>query len=423
MTLWLTNLLAYSVQLGVLVGAAVIVMAIVRVDSPRVALRFWQALFASCVILPMSQLLLNTAASPAVVVGDSWWPASPATAGAFATGIAPLASDLANVIVPVLAAGAFIRLAWVGLGLIKLRTIRAGSQPADVLLPVSRPLQEALGVRAEVRFADDIGTPATMGAWQPIVLLPGVVADLAPAVQRAVLCHELIHVRQRDWIAALLEELWCAVLWFHPAPRALASRLALSREMLVDQTTIAHTGDRHAYAAALLEFSDPRPRLLGATALIGRRHLDQRIARIAQETSMPRLPLFCRTAVAAMVVAVAAFATMSYAPISAAAQAQSDTVYKPGSGVTVPRVVHEVMPTYTAAAMQAKIEGSVWMRAVVLPSGNVGDVEIVRSLDTEHGLDQQAINATKQWRFEPGNRDGKPVAVEVTIEMTFTLRK
>jgi len=138
---------------------------------------------------------------------------------------------------------------------------------------------------------------------------------------------------------------------------------------------------------------------------------------------MSCLSLVLKTAVAATIVAIATLITTAYVPISATVHAQEATVYKPGSGTTVPQVVREVMPTYTPAAMRAKIQGSVWMRVVVLATGNVGDVEISRSLDTEHGLDQQAINAMRQWTFEPGKRDGKPVAVEVTVEMTFTLRK
>jgi len=52
----------------------------------------------------------------------------------------------------------------------------------------------------------------------------------------------------------------------------------------------------------------------------------------------------------------------------------------------------------------------------------VNDVEVVRSLDTEYGLDEQAIKAAKQWRFKPGTKDGKAVAVRVSLEMTFTLK-
>lgn len=52
--------------------------------------------------------------------------------------------------------------------------------------------------------------------------------------------------------------------------------------------------------------------------------------------------------------------------------------------------------------------------------GAVGDVAIKRSLDPD--LDGEAVKATKQWRFRPGTKDGEPVAVQVMIELTFTLK-
>jgi TonB family protein len=64
----------------------------------------------------------------------------------------------------------------------------------------------------------------------------------------------------------------------------------------------------------------------------------------------------------------------------------------------------------------------VWLESVVLPSGLVGDVRVVKSLDQEYGLDNQAVEAMRQYEFEPGTREGKPVAVEITVEFTFTLK-
>ena len=97
-------------------------------------------------------------------------------------------------------------------------------------------------------------------------------------------------------------------------------------------------------------------------------------------------------------------------------------VYRPGSGIVNPRIVREVKPQYTADAMRAKVQGTVLLECVVLPDGSVGRVEVVRSLDPTFGLDQEAIKAARQWRFVPGTRFGEPVAVLVTIELTFTLR-
>jgi TonB family protein len=97
-------------------------------------------------------------------------------------------------------------------------------------------------------------------------------------------------------------------------------------------------------------------------------------------------------------------------------------VYRPGSGIVSPRILTEVKPQYTADAMRAKIQGTVWLEAVVMPDGSVGNVQITRSLDPTFGLDQEAIRTVKKWRFIPGTRQGQPVPVLVEIEMTFTLR-
>ena len=96
--------------------------------------------------------------------------------------------------------------------------------------------------------------------------------------------------------------------------------------------------------------------------------------------------------------------------------------YRPGNGVTLPRVIREVRPQYTSDAMRAKVQGTVLLECVVNKDGTVGDVQVVRSLDSAFGLDQEAIKAAKQWRFAPGSRLGEPVSVLITIELTFTLR-
>ena len=81
-----------------------------------------------------------------------------------------------------------------------------------------------------------------------------------------------------------------------------------------------------------------------------------------------------------------------------------------------------VKPGYTAAAMDAHIEGTVAARGRRPRrwQGRRGDGH--ESLDKEYGLDTQAVEAARQWLFKPGTKDGKPVAVRVTLEMTFTLK-
>jgi protein TonB len=95
--------------------------------------------------------------------------------------------------------------------------------------------------------------------------------------------------------------------------------------------------------------------------------------------------------------------------------------YSPGdAGVKPPVVLSETKPNYTREAMQAKIAGSVGLSCVVETDGTVRDVTVVKSLDP--ALDGQAILAARRWRFAAGTKDGKPVRVRVSIEMTFTLK-
>jgi periplasmic protein TonB len=96
--------------------------------------------------------------------------------------------------------------------------------------------------------------------------------------------------------------------------------------------------------------------------------------------------------------------------------------YQVGNGVTTPQVVREVKPQYTSDAMRAKVQGTVLVQCIVRPDGSVGDVQVLRSLDPTFGLDQEAIKAARQWRFRPGTRLGEAVPVQITIELTFTLR-
>lgn len=94
--------------------------------------------------------------------------------------------------------------------------------------------------------------------------------------------------------------------------------------------------------------------------------------------------------------------------------------YKPGAGITLPRVIKEVKPVYPEAVKEERVQGYVQLRTVVEADGTVGEVEVTKALEPR--LDEEAVKAARQWLFEPGKKDGKPVPVEITLEMTFTLK-
>ncbi len=102
---------------------------------------------------------------------------------------------------------------------------------------------------------------------------------------------------------------------------------------------------------------------------------------------------------------------------------KSVAVFRPGNDVTLPRLLYDEKPQYTPEAQAAKIQGTVLLECMVGTDGTVQSAKVIRSLDSEFGLDEQAIMAAQNWRFEPGMRLGQPVPVMVTIELTFTLKK
>lgn len=88
-------------------------------------------------------------------------------------------------------------------------------------------------------------------------------------------------------------------------------------------------------------------------------------------------------------------------------------------GVTRPILLEKEEPKYSEEARDAKIEGSVTLSAVLETDGKLYDVRVEKGLEAT--LDDNAVAAVQTWRFKPAEKDGKPVAVSVQIEVNFRL--
>jgi len=91
-----------------------------------------------------------------------------------------------------------------------------------------------------------------------------------------------------------------------------------------------------------------------------------------------------------------------------------------GGQIKEPRKIHEVKPIYPEIARKARMEGVVILEITVDKQGNVRDVKILRSLPM--GLTEAAVEAVKQWKYEPSTLNGRPVEVLVTVTVTFRLQ-
>jgi TonB family protein len=94
-------------------------------------------------------------------------------------------------------------------------------------------------------------------------------------------------------------------------------------------------------------------------------------------------------------------------------------VFKVGGGISAPQAVSTPDPQYTEEARLAKTQGKCILWLIVDDTGHPRNIRVVRGLG--YGLDAKAVEAVQQWRFQPAMKDGKPVNVQISVEVGFHL--
>ena len=97
------------------------------------------------------------------------------------------------------------------------------------------------------------------------------------------------------------------------------------------------------------------------------------------------------------------------------------TVYRVGGPVTAPVLIHRVLPEYPEAARRARLQGVVVVEAVIDRDGAVADVRVVADTTRFGGCAEAALRAVRAWRYRPARLDDRPVAVRMTVTVTFSL--
>lgn len=296
-----------------------------------------------------------------------------------------------------------------------------------------------------VLISDNTG-PAVIGLVSPVVVLPRWALALEPSALTTILSHERQHVAAGDaWFvhAAALATVvmpWNPVVWW------MAARLRLAVEIDCDARVLAAgpqtPEDVARYGELLLAVATRRPQLTaGVTAALieSSSTLSRRITAMSQsDVSFRRRHVVFAGGVAAAMFVAACSVPVPSAPHEDAAGSGIATVNRTempaafergqvssgandlATGFVNPAVLSSPRPHYPAAALARKVEGSVLLEAVVDAAGHVADARVTRPLDPD--LDASAVAAARTWRFEPGKRDGEPVAMAVTLEMQFILR-
>ena len=90
--------------------------------------------------------------------------------------------------------------------------------------------------------------------------------------------------------------------------------------------------------------------------------------------------------------------------------------------LVVPKAIQTPNPLYTPEAFHARVQGRIALEVTVGQDGHVRDALVTQGLDSATGIDQRALDAISGWLFEPGTREGQPVAVRTTVTFDFKLR-
>ena len=401
------NVLALTVQAAVLVLAGAPLPRLLGIQSPRARLGYWRALLLACLLLPALQPLVPLPEPAAAPTGPGLQVnVAPDPTAVSVNVLAPAGWLLRVDILDVVAFGIAARLAWVTVGLLALGRLRRESH---VLAPRPASVREAAilaGADAEFRVAPRAAGPVTFGVARPVVVVPPDFDDFRPEQQRAVACHELIHVRRGDWLRHLGEEVIRSIAWFHPAAWWLTRQIRLAREQLVDQEVVRQTRDRKPYLDALLRLASPdrRSRLVPAPLFLGRSHLSERVALLLKEVRMSRPRLALSFLVMAAVLVVTGRAIVAAYPLHGApdggamlqAPGEQPPRATPGAAARrdKPFKLHDVRPAFAAGAPDVPVVVSF----TVDPSGAVVEAS---GVEGPPDLVEIASAAVRQWRYSP----------------------
>jgi TonB family protein len=432
------NWMAWSLQVLIFSSTACVAARLLRIREPKSRLIGAQMVLLACAVFPF---VTPRAHAPKGTISLAFRDADGPFGGRRIP--SPSRNSSGKIVAFVLMAGAMARLSMLGAGLWKLRAYRRTARTLD---PLPLPVGEAFALthtRCRVAISERTSGPAAFGLFDPIVLLPAKFVDLPYETQRAIVCHELLHVRRKDWLAAIAEEIAGALLWFQPAVYVLLADIRLAREKAVDRQSVEVTNARTPYVEALLAVaSEPAgPALSVAPLFLQRRNLKSRITFLIEELSMSKTKLIsANLSLAALLCGAGWMSTVSFPLVAAAQTAEQKSepntpkaddwdfskTFPPSEGKRIRvggnaqahNLLSQVKPQYPPDAKAARIQGKVRLGVLIGTDGKVHDLALISG---DPALAPTASDAVRQWVYRPTLLNGEPVEVVSVVDVNFTL--
>ncbi|MGC4049409.1 MAG: M56 family metallopeptidase [Paludibaculum sp.] len=281
-------LIEWAIRSSVLIGAAAILLGLLRVKDPSIRLAVWIAAVCGSLCMPLMTAALPKLpvilAEPAAVAALKPAPLAPAATTGKVTAprtqgrSLPERGDWSGALTGLYAVLTGAMLLRLGMGLALARKLRLRSQPTGLT-----------GGAMEVRESQHVLSPVTVGLGRPVILLPVDWRNWSAAKLEAVLAHEQSHVRRRDPAVQFLSALHRALLWYSPLSWILHRSIVRLAEDVSDDAAVAVTRDRTSYAEMLLEFMQSGARVNWHGAAMARYgSTDARIHRILDGTILSK---------------------------------------------------------------------------------------------------------------------------------------
>ncbi len=274
-------------------------------------------------------------------------------------------------------------------------------------------------------LAAAVSTPVVTGLFRPAILVPQNIANWSQEHRDAAFRHELAHVERMDLWSNLMAHVACSIYWFHPLVWLLARRMRALQELACDDAVLSSGFAPVVYAEALVAVAGQfTPTSLIGCHMLTEKTLKSRIARLL-DGSLPRVDSKSAIRRAAAIFAATALCIglANALPQDAGPQQTPATTgraaLKIGPGITLPKVLAKVEPTYTEEARAAKISGTVTLKVIIGTDGKAHEINVVDTPDA--GLGLKAVEAVQQWEFQPASKEGQPVDVFAQIEVNFKL--
>jgi TonB family protein len=433
---FLASLLNSLWQLPLIFAAACIAARLVRPLGPRIEHRVWVAALIAGIVLPACTLdpihlgrsawaLVSFAfgANPGnghvqVIVG-------PATLRG--TGFFRLPPYLLAVLLAVYISGLLyfaIRLGW-GLWKTRCMSLEARTLSPGSILAKKLEGQIANCHPVQIAVSSAIPGPVTIGLRRHILLVPpGFLDNLEEADLNALLAHEFAHIRRLDFAKNLFYELLSLPIAFHPILRLTRSHLSETREMACDELAAEAVAGRETYARSLLRLASMLASPLPATPLHAIGIFDANIfERRVMNLTQPR-PIISasRRAAIAAVCAVVALTACASAMALRLEVAQAQTPAQNPKSIHVKyddlKLTTEVQPVYPPKARAAGISGSVVLDATISKEGVPENLKVVKG---PRDLQSSALDAVRQWRWQPYLLNGDPIEVKTTVTVVYSL--